>query len=153
MITIELNLVSFAGVLGTAFGFGALAAHWRAARQLRSLREDGAALESRAGALRRELDRVAAAGAKARSQAESEAGLQRQAHARTLAQLQRVEAEYAKIADRMNLVEFRGEGRSIDQAIDFARRGAEPDKLTAKFGLGRAEADLVAKLHGRLKSA
>ncbi len=153
MITIELNLVSLSALLGTALGLGALVAGWRAARQLRSLREDGAALESRAGALRRELDRVAAAGAKAQSQAESQAKQLRQAHAQTLAQLQHVEQEYAKIADRMGLVEFRGEGRSIDQAIDFARRGAEPDKLAAKFGLSRGEADLVTKLHRRAARA
>ena len=153
MMTIELNLVSLSMMLGTAIGSGALVACWRAARQLRRLREDGAALEARAGALRRELDRVAAAGAKAQSQAESQDRLLRQAHAQTLARLQRVERENAKIADRMSLVEFRGDGRSIDQAIDFARRGADPDKLAAKFGLSRGEADLVTKLHGRAARA
>ncbi len=153
MITIELNLVSLSAMLGTAIGLGALAAGWRAARQLRGLREDGVALESRAGALRRELDRVMAAAAKAQSQADAQAKQQQEAHAHTFARLQRVEQEYAKITDRMNLVEFRGEVRGIDQAIDFARRGAEPAKLTAKFGLSRGEADLVTKLHGRVKSA
>ena len=53
MMTIELNLVSLSMMLGTAIGSGALVACWRAARQLRRLREDGAALEARAGALRR----------------------------------------------------------------------------------------------------
>jgi len=153
MITLSMNIVYVSAMLATAMILGALAVALRATRQLRGLREDNAALESRAGALRRELDRVAAAAAQAQAQAESQARLQQQAHAQTLARLRRVEQEYAKIADRMTLVEFRGEGRSFDLAIDFARRGAEPDKLATKFGLSRGEADLVTRLHGRVKRA
>jgi hypothetical protein len=43
--------------------------------------------------------------------------------------------------------------QSFDQAIDSARRGADPVKLTQQFGLSRGEADLVMRLHGQKKSA
>jgi hypothetical protein len=122
---------------------GALAASWRAARRTRALQLHDSALESRAAALRRELDRVTAAAANA----------QLQAQARTQARLQLLEQNYATITNRIGLVEFRSEGHSFDQAIDFARRGADPDKLAAKFGLSRGEADLVTRLHGRAERA
>jgi Protein of unknown function (DUF2802) len=41
----------------------------------------------------------------------------------------------------------------FDQAIDFARRGTDPGRLTQQFGLSRAEADLVTRLHGRKQIA
>ncbi len=145
MITIELNVVQLSLMLGAALGAGALAAGWRAAHKLRALRKGGLALESRAAAMRRELDRLGAAAAQSQSQARA----QEQSLVQTLARLQRVEQQFAAITDRIGLVEFRGEGRSFDQAIDFARRGADPDKLAEKFGLSRGEADLVTRLHRR----
>ncbi len=149
MISVELNIVHLSAALGVAVCLGALAASRHAERKLRAVRESCAAFEARAAALRRELNGVAEAAAQAQSQARAQALTQDQALADTLARLQRVEREHAKIADRMSLVEFRGEGRSFDQAIDFARRGADPDKLAASFGLSRGEADLLTRLHGR----
>jgi len=149
MITFQMLSDNWLATLGMVTAAGALAASWRAARKTRALRVHGSALESRAAALRRELDRVAAAAENAHAQAQAQAQAQELAHARTQARLQRLEQNYAKITDRIGLVEFRGEGRSFDQAIDFARSGAEPGKLAAKFGLSRGEADLVTRLHGR----
>jgi hypothetical protein len=66
---------------------------------------------------------------------------------------QRVEQECSGVADRIDQVELRGSAHALDQAIDFARRGADPVKLTQQFGLSRSEADLVTRLHGRKKIA
>jgi hypothetical protein len=67
--------------------------------------------------------------------------------------VRRIEQEYSSVAERVDLVELRGTAQSFDQAIDSARRGADPGKLTQQFGLSRGEADLVTRLHGRKKSA
>ncbi len=66
---------------------------------------------------------------------------------------QRVEYEFSGVAERVDLVESRtGPGsESLDKAIDMARRGADSDRLEQQFGLSSAEADLVARLHGRAK--
>jgi Protein of unknown function (DUF2802) len=61
--------------------------------------------------------------------------------------------EHAGVADRVALVELRGSVQSFDQAIDSARRGTDPGRLTQQFGLSRGEADLVTRLHGRKKTA
>jgi hypothetical protein len=61
----------------------------------------------------------------------------------------RIEQECSILSDRMTALESRSESPSFDQAIDSARRGAEPDKLAQRFGLSRGEADLVTRLHGR----
>ena len=68
---------------------------------------------------------------------------------RTGRRVNRIEREYAGVAERIESVELRGPARCFDQAIDFARRGTDPGKLTQQFGLSRAEADLVTRLHGR----
>ena len=57
------------------------------------------------------------------------------------------------MADRVDQVELRGAAHSFEQAIDSARRGADSGKLARQFGLSCGEADLVARLHGRKKSA
>ena len=67
--------------------------------------------------------------------------------------VQRIEHEYSGVADRVDQVELRGTAQSFEQAIDSARRGADPGKLAQQFGLSRGEADLVTRLHGRKKSA
>lgn len=67
--------------------------------------------------------------------------------------VKRIEQEYAGVVDRVDQVELRGAAPSFDQAIDSARRGAGPGKLTQQFGLSRGEADLVTRLHGRKMSA
>jgi Protein of unknown function (DUF2802) len=65
----------------------------------------------------------------------------------------RIEREYSGVAERIDSVELRGPAQCFDQAIDFARRGTGPGKLTQQFGLSHAEADLVTRLHGRKKAA
>jgi hypothetical protein len=72
---------------------------------------------------------------------------------RTGRRVKRIEQEYSGVADRVELVELRGAAASFDEAIDSARRGTDPAKLTQQFGLSRVEADLVTRLHGRRKTA
>jgi hypothetical protein len=48
-------------------------------------------------------------------------------------------------------VQIRAPGNSLSQAIESARRGAEPGRLTQQFGLSRAEAELMARMHGRAR--
>ena len=67
--------------------------------------------------------------------------------------VKRLEAELTALAERMGTLEVRGQSRAFDQAIDSARRGADPGRLTEQFGLSRGEADLVARLQGRNKTA
>ncbi|MEA3150775.1 MAG: hypothetical protein QOD56_1714 [Gammaproteobacteria bacterium] len=98
-------------------------------------------LESSFAALRRELEIVASISA------------------RTGRRVQRVEHEYSDVVDRVDVVESRGPAATgsgaLDQAIEWARRGADSEKLTEQFGLSSGEAELVARLHGhgRKKSA
>ena len=89
-------------------------------------------LESRLAALRGECEPALSEGARAGA---------------------RIEQELTAVGERMDALERRGETRVFDQAIDSARRGAEPERLTEQFGLSRGEADLVARLHGRKKTA
>jgi hypothetical protein len=72
---------------------------------------------------------------------------------RTGRRVNRMEREYSGVADRIESVELRGPAQCFDQAIDSARRGTDPGRLTQQFGLTRAEADLVTRLHGRKKTA
>jgi hypothetical protein len=72
---------------------------------------------------------------------------------RTGRRVNRIEREYSGVAERIESVELRGPAQCFDQAIDFARRGTDSGKLTQHFGLSRAEADLVTRLHGRKKIA
>jgi Protein of unknown function (DUF2802) len=73
--------------------------------------------------------------------------------ARTGRQVKRIEHDYSDVADRVDMVESRAPAKSLDEAIDSARHGADTGKLTRQFGLSRGEAELVARLHGNLKTA
>lgn len=72
---------------------------------------------------------------------------------RTGRRVNRIERDYSGVADRIETVELRAPVQCFDQAIDSARRGTDPSRLTQQFGLSRAEADLVTRLHGRKKTA
>jgi hypothetical protein len=39
--------------------------------------------------------------------------------------------------------------RALNEAIESARHGSDTGRLSAQHGLSRAEAELVARLHGR----
>jgi hypothetical protein len=94
-------------------------------------------LEASVAALGRELELVASISVK------------------TGRRVQRVESGYSDVVERVDVVESRppAAGGSLDQAIEWARGGADTDKLKEQFGLSTGEADLVARLHGRQKSA
>jgi hypothetical protein len=102
---------------------------------MRRLRKRCALVESNLAAMRRELEATASISL------------------RTARRVDRIEREYSGVAERIESVELRGPAQCFDQAIDFARRGTDPGKLTQQFGLSRAEADLVTRLHGRKKIA
>jgi hypothetical protein len=92
------------------------------------------AVESSLAAMRRELEVAASIGL------------------RTGRRVNRMEREYSGVADRIESVELRVPAQCFDQAIDSVRRGTDPGRLTQQFGLSRAEADLVTRLHGRKKT-
>jgi hypothetical protein len=123
------------GIAGSALGLCGMVSAWFAIRVVRGWRTRCAAVESSLAALRREFELMVSNSVK------------------TGQRVKRVEQEYSGVSDRVDQVELRGAAPSFDQAIDYARRGAEPGKLTQQFGLSRGEADLVARLHGRKKSA
>jgi hypothetical protein len=116
------------GLLGLLLGLAAL-------RSARALHERSIGAEASLASVRRELERVASASVK----------IERR--------LKRFEQETTDSAERLDQIELRGSGQCIDQAIDYARRGADPAKLSQHFGLSRGEADLVTRLHGRRLSA
>ena len=127
MISIDIStIVSFCALLSSVVAMVALVvlnrslALWRA-RYL--------VLESSVPALRREVELMASISVK------------------TGRQVQRIENGYCDVAERVDLVESRGPAKSLGEAIDSARRGAEPAKLTRQFGLSRGEAELVTRLH------
>jgi hypothetical protein len=66
--------------------------------------------------------------------------------------LRRAEKQLAWACERLGQLELRSEGRSYDQAITLARRGANADRLMTNFGLSRGEADLVALMHNQRKA-
>ncbi len=130
------TFLSFAGFCCAAC---ALAASVLAVQALRRGQARTDALLSNVDALRREVELLASISA------------------RTGRRVQRVEHEYSDVADRVDAVESRapkaaGTG-SLDQAIEWARHGAEADKLTEQFGLSSGEAELVARMHGRKRTA
>ncbi len=92
-------------------------------------------LESSVSAMRRELEMLASISL------------------RTGRRIKRIEHEYSGVADRVERVELRSSVPAFDQAIDSARRGTDSNRLTQQYGLSRVEAALVARLHGRKKSA
>ncbi len=134
MIT-NVNVDTILSIIGAALGFlGAVSALF-AVRAVRGWRARCLILESSMAALRRELELAASISVK------------------TGRQVKRIEQEYSHVADRVDQVELRGAAQSFEQAIDSARRGADSGKLAQQFGLSCVEAELVARLHGRKKSA
>ena len=134
-MTLNLDINTILSVAGAALGFLGAAMALAALRAIRGWRARCMSLESGLAAVRRELELVASISAKSGRR------------------VKRIEQEYSTVSDRVDQVELRGAAQSFDLAIDSARRGADPGKLTQQFGLSRSEADLVTRLHGRKKSA
>jgi hypothetical protein len=132
---IIMNITTLLGIAGAALGFVGLISALFTIRAVQGWRARCLAVESSLAAVHRELELMVSISVKAGRR------------------LKRIEQEYAGVADRVDQVELRGAAPSFDQAIDSARRGADPGKLTRQFGLSHGEADLVARLHGRKKSA
>jgi hypothetical protein len=131
----NINATMLLGLLGGLLGLLGLVSALFAVRSIRAWRIRCLSLESSLTAVRREMEIVASISLK------------------TGRRVKRIEQEYSGVADRVDQVELRGASQCFDQAIDSARRGADPVKLTQQFGLTRSEADLVTRLHGRKKIA
>jgi hypothetical protein len=130
-----MNIDTVLSISGASLGLLGLVSTLFTTRSVRGWRARCLALESSVAAMRRELELAASISVK------------------TGSRVKRIEQEYSGVADRVDQVELRGVAQSYDQAIDSARRGADPGKLEQQFGLSRGEADLVTRLHGRKKSA
>jgi hypothetical protein len=133
MITLNVNAIL--GSVAASLAICALIAVVVLSFSMRRWRKHSAAIESSLAAMRRELEVMASIGS------------------RTMRRVNRIEHECSGVAERIDSVELRGPAQCFDQAIDFARRGTDSGKLTQQFGLSRAEADLVTRLHGRKKTA
>src|SRR5580692_6914849 len=133
MISLDLN--SLFAVAGVLLGTSALLAALAMSLSARRLKSRCISLEASVAAMRRELEVVGSISL------------------RTGRRVKRIEHDYASVADRVESVELRGATPSFDQAIDSARRGTDSGRLTQQFGLSRVEADLVARLHGRRRTA
>jgi hypothetical protein len=132
---VALNFNSVLQMAAASLAMCALFAVVALSLSMRRLRKRCAAAESSMAAMRRELEVMASISL------------------RTGRRVKRMEQEFSGVAERVESVELRGPAQCFDQAIDFARRGTDSGKLTQQFGLSRAEADLVTRLHGRKKSA
>jgi len=130
-----MNIGTFFGIAGALLGLSGLVSAVFTMRAIRGWRARCLSVEASLASVSRELELVASISMK------------------TGRRVRRIEQEYSGVVDRVDMVELRGPGQSFDQAIDFARRGADPGKLTQQFGLSHGEADLVMRLHGRRKSA
>jgi hypothetical protein len=133
-----MNLVSINAILGVAgllLALCAMLAAFVTSRSNRRLAARCVEVESSLAAMGRELEQLASTSLK------------------TGRRVKRFEQEYAGVVDRVVLLELRGSAQSFDQAIDSARRGTDPGRLTQQFGLSSGEADLVTRLHGRKKTA
>jgi hypothetical protein len=133
-----MNLVSINAILGAAgllLALCAMLAAFVTSRSNRRLAARCVEVESSLAAMGRELEQLASISLK------------------TGRRVKLFEQEYAGVADRVVLLELRGSAQSFDQAIDSARRGTDPGRLTQQFGLSSGEADLVTRLHGRKKTA
>jgi hypothetical protein len=133
IMNVDINTIL--SMAGAALGLLACAMALAALRAVRGWRARCVSMESSLAAVRRELELVASISAKSGRR------------------VKRIEQEYSTVSDRVDQVELRGASQSFDLAIDSARRGTDPGKLTQQFGLSRGEADLVSRLHGRKKSA
>lgn len=129
------NVINVFDIAAAALGACALLAVLVLSISVRRWRRRCAAVESTLAAIRRELEVMASISS------------------RTGRRVKRMEHAYSGVADRIESVELRGPPQRFDQAIDSARRGAEPGRLTQQYGLSRVEADLVTRLHGRKKTA
>ena len=134
-----MSWTAFLSAAGFCVAACALAAAVLAAQALRRWQARCEALESVVEGLRREVELVASISA------------------RTGRRVQRVEHDYSDVAERVEVVESRGPSvagiGSLDQAIEWARRGADAEQLAGQFGLSSGEAELVARMHGKKKSA
>ena len=131
----NLNIDSILEIAAASLAICALIAVAALSFSLRRWRIRCAAVESSLAAMRRELDVAASISL------------------RTGSRVNRIEREYSGVAERIESVELRGPAQCFDLAIDFARRGTDSGKLTQQFGLSRAEAELVTRLHGRKRNA
>jgi hypothetical protein len=132
---ITLNVETLLQLAAASLALLALIAVVALSFSVRRWRERCAAVESSLATLRREIEVMASISL------------------RTGRRVKRIESEYSGVAERIESVELRAPAQCFDQAIDFARRGTDSGKLTQQFGLSRAEADLVTRLHGRKKTA
>ncbi len=75
---------------------------------------------------------------------------------RTTRRLQRAEEQLQQLSARLDSMQVRSgasdSGSTYDHAIRLVRRGADPSRLVADFGLSQAEAELMALMHGRPSS-
>jgi len=133
MIKFDVNMIL--SLAAACLGFFALLAVLVMSFSMRRWRARCLAVETSVAAMRREIEVLASISL------------------RTGRRVKRIEQEYSGVADRVGLVELRGAAASFDEAIDSARRGTDPARLTQQFGLSRVEADLVTRLHGRRKTA
>jgi hypothetical protein len=133
MINFDVNTIL--SIAAAGLGFCALLTVFILSLSVRRWRARHIAVETTLAAMRREIEALASISL------------------RTGGRVKRIEQEYSGVADRVELVELRGAAASFDEAIDSARRGTDPVKLTQQFGLSRVEADLVTRLHGRRKTA
>jgi hypothetical protein len=132
---LNLNAINVFDIAAAALGACALFAVFMLSISVRRWRRRCAAVESTLADIRRELEVMASISL------------------RTGRRVKRIEHEYSGVADRIESVELRDPPQRFDQAIDSARRGADPGRLAQQFGLSRVEADLVTRLHGRKKTA
>lgn len=122
------------GIGGAALGIVALLSVLALWSSLRLWRARCISLENDFAAMRRELELAASISA------------------RTGHQAKRIEQQVAGMAERVDLVESRGAAGSFEQAIEWARHGADSSQLSDRFGLSRSEAELVSRLHGRKRA-
>lgn len=129
-----MNMNTAISVAGAAFGLLGLLAAAYIRGGVNEWRARCVSMEASLAGMRRELELAASISMK------------------TGARVNRIEQEYSGVADRVDVVELRGAAQSFNQAIDSARRGADPGRLAQQFGLSRGEAELVTRLHGRKHS-
>jgi hypothetical protein len=127
MMSGSMLVLPYAALLSALVAAGAVCWSLMSLRRVRA-RQD--ALASELASALRELELVAAISAKAAAQAE------------------RVERNSEVLADRVGVLELRGENRPYDQAIQSVRDGADPAKLARQFGLSSNEANLLLLVHG-----
>jgi hypothetical protein len=78
--------------------------------------------------------------------------LQRSA-ARWQSRCRALEASLPALRREVERLQMPASGRSLNNAIESARRGAAPGRLTQQFGLSRAEAELMARMHGQARKS